>query len=117
MTRLLSLAATVLLCAVIAQAQSRLAGRWTGETDGGASLELDLAVKAGVLTGTLVRNGQETKLSDGKASEKTFSFKATLNERTDSFSGALEGEQLKVWLDRQGPAKAVTLKRAEKKKV
>lgn len=116
MTRPLSLAATVLLCAVIVQAQSGLAGRWTGETDGGASLELDLAVKANVLTGTLVRNGQETKVTDGKVSEKTFFFKATLNEKTEAFSGVLEGEQLKVWLDRQGPTKAVTLKRVEQKK-
>ena len=115
MRRLLSLAATFLLCIVMTGAQSGLTGRWTGETDGGASLELDLAVKGDVLTGTLVRNDQKTTLTDGKVSGKTFSFKATLNERTEGFSGALEGDQLKVWLDRQGPEKAVTLKRVAKK--
>ena len=112
MTRLESVAAAmVLTVAAIAQAETPLTGKWQGETDGGSSIELDLAVKGTALTGTLTRNGQSTPLSEGKASKTAISFKATLNDRTEGFSGELDGDRLKVWLDRQGPSKAVVLTR------
>jgi hypothetical protein len=111
-TRFVSSTAAVLLCAVMIQAQARLTGTWQGETDGGASLVLELKVKGSELTGALTRNGQRTTLTDGKVAKNTFTFKATLNERSESFSGALEKEDIRIWLDRQGPSKAVTLKRA-----
>jgi hypothetical protein len=67
------------------------------------------------LTGALVRNGQSATLSDGKASRNTFSFKATVNEQTEGFSGELEGDEIKIWMDRQGPSNAIVLRRAKRK--
>ncbi len=114
MERLTSvIAAIVLTAAVLARAETGLTGTWQGETDGGASIVLDLTVKGTTLTGTLVRDGQRTPLSNGKVSKNTFTFKATLNERTEGFSGELAGGPIRIWLDRQGPSKAIVLKRAK----
>lgn len=105
--------ALVLACAVMAAAQSTLTGKWQGDTDGGAALVLDVTVKGETLTGTLTRNDQSSPLSDGKVTKNTFTFKATLNERTDTFSGELKGDEIHIWLDRQGPSKAVVLTRVK----
>ena len=59
---------------------------------------LTLAVKGTVLTGTLLRGEERTTLSDGKAQEQ-FTFKATMNDQTEGFSGELAGDELEVWLD------------------
>ena len=76
---------------------------------------LTLAVKGTVLTGTLVRGEERMTLSDGKATKTTFTFKATLNDQAEAFSGELAGDELKVWLDRQGPATAIVLRRVKGK--
>ena len=97
----------------MAAAQSTLTGKWQGGTDGGASIVLDLTVKEETLTGTLTRDGQSSPLSDGKVTKNTFSFKATLNEKAEGLSGELKGDEIHIWLDRQGPAKAVVLTRVK----
>ena len=116
MTRRLTLAVLLVAFAVVMCAQQGLDGVWEGETRAGASLVLTLEVKDATLTGTLVREGQSTPITDGKASKNTFTFKATLGDRQESFSGEQAGDEIKVWLDRQGPATAIVLRRGTSKK-
>jgi hypothetical protein len=98
-----------------ARAQDGLSGTWEGETRSGSSIVLTLAVKGTSLTGTLVRNGESAALADGKVSKNTFSFKATVNDQTEGFSGELAGDELRIWLDRQGADTAIVLRRARHK--
>jgi hypothetical protein len=104
----------ILLVSVVS-AQARLDGVWQGETNGGRALTLTLAVKADTLTGTLTRDQETTTITDGKVTGQTFSFKATLGEQQESLSGRLNGDELEVWLDRQGPSAAVVLRRSTRK--
>jgi hypothetical protein len=114
MNRLTSVVgALVVTGTLVAHGEAGLTGTWEGDTDGGASLVLVLRVKETALTGTLTRNGQSAPISEGKVSKNTFTFKATLNERAEGFSGELAGEQIRIWLERQGPAKAIVLKRSK----
>ena len=76
---------------------------------------LTLAVKGTALTGTLVRGDESITISDGKATKTTFTFKATLDDQPEAFSGELAGDELKVWIDRQGPARAAVLHRVKGK--
>lgn len=108
-----SVAAIVLTCSMVAQAQATLTGKWQGETNSGAAIVLDLAVKGTALTGTLTRNGVSTPLSEGKVSKNTFTFKAKLSDQTEEFSGELADNQIKVWLDRQGASTAIVLNRVK----
>lgn len=110
------IAITVLLTttAGAARAQDGLSGTWEGETRSGSSIVLTLAVKGTSLTGTLVRNGESAALADGKVSKNTFTFKATVNDQTEGFSGELAGEELRIWLDRQGPSSAIVLRRGKR---
>ena len=109
-------AATVtILLASAAQAQEKLNGTWEGETKSGTSIVLTLAVKDTALTGTLVRAGQSASLSNGKVSKNTFTFTATINDQTEGFSGVLAGDEIRIWLDRQGPSSAIVLRRARQK--
>ena len=110
-----SLAAMVLVFSIVLAAQDALSGKWEGVTNAGATLVLDLTAKGATLTGTLTRDGQSSPLSDGKVSEKTFAFKAKLNDQTEALSGELAGDEIKVWLDRQGPERAIVLKRVTSK--
>jgi hypothetical protein len=111
--RVASLTAIVLTCSIVAQAQATLTGKWQGETSNGTPITLDLAVEGTALTGTLTRDGVSAPLSEGKVSKNTFTFKATINDQTEGFSGELTGDQLKVWLDRQGASRAAVLQRAK----
>jgi hypothetical protein len=103
-----------LTLAVPMPAQHALAGAWEGQTNGGASIVLDLTVADKALTGTLTRNGQSTALSDGKVAGDSFTCKATLNDQQESISGERAGDELKVWLDRQGRETAIVLKRVKR---
>jgi hypothetical protein len=114
MTRLFATVAAVLLMAVAAGAQTGLTGKWEGTTPNGAALALDLTVKDSALTGTLTRADQKVTIADGKVTDNTFSFKATINEKPDGFSGELKGNELRIWLDRQGPENAITMTRVKK---
>jgi DNA repair ATPase RecN len=111
MQRFACVAALVLTVVALGRAEAALTGKWQGETGAGSSIVLDLAVKGASVTGTLVRDGKSSHLSEGKVSGTTFSFTATLNDRTEKFSGELVDNQIKIWLDRQGPSKAIVLTR------
>lgn len=110
---LLWAAGIVLTCALIGQAQGTLTGKWQGETANGASILLDLTVKGTSLTGTMTRNGQPIPLTDGQVSKNTFTFKAKVSDEAEGFSGEVTGDELKVWLDRQGASRAIVLKRVK----
>jgi len=92
-------------------AQAGLTGKWQGETRNGTPIVLDLTVKDAALSGTLTRDGQPIPIADGKVSKNTFTFKATINDQVEAFTGELDGDQVKVWLDRQGRETAIILKR------
>lgn len=115
MKRCIPVAVIMIAFASVVEAQDTLSGTWEGETRSGSSIVLTLAVKGTVLSGTLVRSGQSAPLSDGKVSKNTFTFKATLNEQTEGFSGELAGDEIKIWMDRQGPSNAIVLRRAKRK--
>jgi len=114
MTRLLAPIAAVCVIVTAAAAQSGLSGKWEGSTPNGAKLQLDLTATDAKLTGTLTRNDQKTTITDGLVKNNTFTFKATLEDQADAFSGEVKGDELRIWLDRRGPESAVTLTRVKK---
>jgi hypothetical protein len=95
-------------------AQVAISGKWEGKTTNGTDIVLDLTANETTLTGTLTRNEQSTTITDGHVSKNTFTFKATLNDQTEGFTGELVGDEIKLWLDRQGPARAAVLTRTRK---
>ena len=114
MTKVFATVGVALMIAVAAAAQSGLAGKWEGTTPNGATLALDLTVKDTALVGTLTRNDEKFAIADGKVKDNAFSFKATMNDKPEGFSGELKGNELRIWLDRQGPENAITMTRARK---
>ena len=114
MTRQIALAAIVLfLSGIVAAAQSGLTGKWEGETRNGTTLVLTLVVKDTALTGTLKRGDETATLTEGKVSKSTFTFKATIGGQAEGFSGELAGDEIKIWLDRQGAERAIVLNRVK----
>ena len=107
----LTMVAVLVLPAAV-HAQSAITGKWQGKTRNGFQLELDLVATGKALTGMLAREGQSLTITEGKASKTTFTFKVTMNDRTEGFSGEIDGDQMKLWMDRQGPSSAAVLKRA-----
>lgn len=114
MKRMLVSVLVASMFAVVAHAQTGIAGQWQGETRSGTPVALDLTVKDTILSGTLTRDGEPLTLADGKVSKNTFTFKATLNGQAEGFSGEVTGDEMKVWMDKQGPEAAATLKRVKK---
>jgi hypothetical protein len=100
-----------LALAALVHAESALTGKWQGQTPNGAELVLDLTATGTALTGTLTRNGQPATVTDGKVSKNTFTFKATMNDQTEGFTGEFARDEMRLWLDRQGREKAAVLKR------
>jgi hypothetical protein len=113
MKRILEGITLALLLAAVVQAQSSLTGKWQGATRNGMQVVLDLKVADTVLTGTVTREGEPSTITDGKAAKNTFTFKAVLGDQTEALTGELGDEQLKVWLDRQGPEAAIVFKRVK----
>lgn len=115
MKRYLAVGVIITMFACVVRAEDTLSGTWEGETRNGTSIVLNVEAKGAVLTGTLVRGGQSATLSDGKVSENTFTFKATLNDQPEGFSGELTGDEIKIWMDRQGASNAIVLRRVKRK--
>jgi hypothetical protein len=95
----------------VVRAQSAITGKWQGKTPNGFQMELDLTETQQALTGTFSREGQSIAITDGKVSKNNFSFKVAMNDQPQGFSGVIDGDQIKIWMDRQGPAMATVLKR------
>jgi hypothetical protein len=99
--------ALALSFATLVLAQGALTGKWQGETRNGSEIVLELTATDATLTGTLTRNGEASPISDGKVSKNTFTFKATLGGQTESVTGEVSGDQMKVWLDRNPQSTAL----------
>lgn len=112
-TRMIIAMAFVLPLAAMLLAQQALTGKWQGQTPNGFSVELDLTATDKTVTGTMTREGQTETIAEGKVAKNTFSFKATVNKQTEGFAGELDGDVIKVWLERQGPERAAVLKRVK----
>jgi hypothetical protein len=95
----------------VIQAQTPVTSKWQGTTGNEMQVVLDLKATNEELTGTLTRDGQSPTITDGKVSNNTLTFKAILGDQMETLTGVLEGEHLKVWLDRQGTEAAVVFKR------
>ena len=115
MKRLLTSTALALLLAAVAFAQSTITGKWQGQTPNGLALTLDLKATDSTVTGTLTREDTTVPITDGKVTKNTLTFKATLSEQTESVTGEVSGDQLTVWLDRQGRERGTTLTRVKAK--
>ena len=116
MTRMRAVAgiAIALTLAALAQAQEGLTGKWEGATPAGTPIVLDLKATKTELTGTLTRAGEPTKITDGKVEKTKFTFKAVLQGEQQSFTGEQQKDEIRVWIDQQGPEKAAILKRVPK---
>jgi hypothetical protein len=102
-----------LVLAVVVLAQSAITGKWQGQTQSGVEVVLDLTVTGGGLTGTLIYDGQPTRITDGKISKTTFTFKAIFQGQTEGFNGEAAGDRMTFWPDRMGRDRAVILKRVK----
>lgn len=76
-----------LALAAVVHSEAALTGKWLGETQNGTEIVLDLTGTETALTGTFTRNGQRATITDGKVSKNTFTFKATINDQTEGFTG------------------------------
>jgi hypothetical protein len=101
------------LCAacVVIHAQAGLTGKWQGTTASGRPVVLDVKVKGQQLTGRLTVGQQSADLTEGKVEEKTFSFKATMDDRTVTANGRIVGEVVELTVE--GVANPLTLKRVK----
>jgi hypothetical protein len=115
MRRRMVCAVLLLMATMVVHAQHALDGVWEGQTQSGSAIVLTLQVKDSTLTGTLARNGEPVPIVDGVVTKQQFTFKATVNGQTESVSGELAADEIKAWLDRQGPESAITLTRAKAK--
>ena len=112
MNRFQSIVVTVVCAAcVVIHAQAGLPGKWEGTTASGRPVVLDVKVKAQALTGTLTVGSQSGDISEGKAGEKSFSFKVTMDGRTVTCSGRLVDEEVELTVE--GVSNPLTLKRVK----
>ena len=95
------------------RATTSLTGKWQGQTPNGMSLILDLVQQDQTLTGTVNREGESAPISNGKVSKNTFTFVASLSGTPETIEGAVENDEMKAWLTRQGPERTAVLKRAK----
>jgi hypothetical protein len=108
-----------LLLTAVVHAQAKLTGKWEGETKSGSPVVLDLKATETAVTGTLTVDGKPATIADGKVSKNTFTFQATFDEgggrpHTEGLTGELAGDQITLWLDRQGHSSDAILKRVKK---
>ena len=106
MTIALALAAAV-------HTQSALTGTWQGKTSNGFQIGLDLAATATALTGTLTRNGRTAPIAEGKVSTNTITFTVTFADQAEGFTGELAGDEITLWMNRQGRPGAAVLTRVK----
>ncbi len=113
MLKVLAVFTLALLVTPVLQAQNSISGKWHGTTRNGMQVVLDLKAADAELKGTVTRDGQASTITQGKVSKNTFTFNAILGDQTEALTGEVDGEQLKVWLDRQGREGTVVFNRAK----
>jgi hypothetical protein len=101
MKRILTAITITLACPRLLIPNPALTGKWQGKTPKGFEIVFDLDSTETTLTGTFIREGQTITIADGKVSKNSFTFKATLNDQTEGFTGEIDGDQITVWMDRQ----------------
>jgi hypothetical protein len=113
--KMLLLGAAVVLSAAAIHAQAELTGRWQGQSPAGSQVVFDVKATQTTLTGTLRVDGQQLPIADGKVSDKTFTFTVSLppNDAIQEFTGEVTQDEVKLWMDRRGPASAAVLKRVK----
>lgn len=77
-----------LVLSTLLVAQAALSGKWQGETRNGSQIVLDLTAKD--------------------------TTQRTLTRNAEAFIGEIAKDEIKIWLDRQGPSSAIVLKRVKK---
>ena len=116
MLRLLTSTTVALLLTAVAFAQSTVTGKWEGQTPNGFKIVLDLKATESTVTGTLTREDTTVPIAEGKATKNTAArSRPRSSDQTESFTGEVAGDQLTVWLDRQGRERAATLTRVKSK--
>jgi hypothetical protein len=113
MKRILPSGLVALVLAATVYAESPMTGKWQGTTASGTPVALDLTATETELTGTLTRSGERVTIMDGTVSKNTFTFKATIRDQTEGFSGEFAGDEIRVWMDRR-PENVAVLKRVKK---
>jgi hypothetical protein len=101
------------LFVTVSRADVSLSGKWQGESRNKAPVTLILRVSDGALAGTFGRNDQSAEIKDGKIAANGFTFEATMNGRTERFSGEFTKDEVRLWVDRQGGESAIVLRRAK----
>lgn len=94
-------------------AQEALSGRWEGLSPNRAPIVLELAAKGADLTGTMQVGQEKSPIENGKTSKNTFTFSVAMGGGVEAFTGEQASSELKLWMDKRGPAAAITLKRAD----
>jgi hypothetical protein len=114
MERMVTGALIAFLWVAIVQAQAEIIGTWQGKTPNGFELELNVTATGDAVTGTFTRNRQSVPISDGKVTKSTFTFTAIINDQAESVTGEIVGDQMRLWLDRQGRDRAAILKKRDR---
>ena len=116
MTKKLLFVTTILLALAFVASAADVSGKWVFEQagrQGGNAVKVTLTLKAegGKLTGNVSRpgrdgNAMESPLTDGKVDGNNVSFKVTQqlggNAMTSEYTGKLEGDDLKLTINRPG---------------
>ena len=118
MKRILTSITLAVALAAVVHGQATLTGKWEGATKNGSSILLDVKATKTVLSGTLTVDGKPATITDGKVSKNTFTFQATFDEgssrsHTEGLTGELVGDQITIWLDKQGHSTDAVLKRVK----
>lgn len=115
MKKIIAGMAVGVLMAVVVQTQAAMSGRWQGESPNGSHVVLEVKASDTALTGTLTVDGQRLTLADGKVAKNTFTFTVTLppNNAEQPFTGELTQDQIRLWMNRRGPANAAVLTRSK----
>jgi hypothetical protein len=115
MKRMFLATAVAVVAAAVVQAQATMTGTWQGESPGGSKVVLNATATPTVLTGTLTVDGQKLAIADGKMARNTFTFTVALppNNAIQAFSGEFTQDEVKLWMDRRGPASAAVLTRVK----
>jgi len=111
--RMLNVLLLVVLLCVLAQAQTDLSGKWSETTPSGLNAELDIKATATTLTGTFSVRARPMTITDGNVTKNTFTFVASLSGTPETIEGAVENDEMKAWLTRQGPERTAVLKRVK----
>jgi hypothetical protein len=109
MKRILTGTTLVFWLAVIIHAQASLTGRWQGETVNRRPVTLDLKAEGSQLTGTITLVKEPAAISDGRIDKNTFSFKATVEGKTATFTGENAGDEVTLLVE--GAKNRLILKR------